>query len=320
MTSTALTLYQPRTLQEIVSVGEILARSGYFKDAQGAAQAVAKIMAGQELGITALAALTGIYFFDGRITVGANIMAQLVKRSPKYDYRVVEMSEKRCEVAFYEIVNGERQEIGRSAFSMEDARRAGLTNKANWQRYPQNMLFSRALSNGVRWFCPDVSMSGPLYTPDEFGVPVDEDGNVIGGALAESVLSPKPAAPEAPLPSDGGASPDGQDAQPARRPEAITPAEAKSIGDYGRQVYGMSNSEILEALGVSRMRDFDQVGDDGTHVSAAIALIDDWYGRQQASDTAVSEPDATTEPPVTPEQPPLLDVPEGAPDYYSEGA
>jgi len=314
MTSTGITLYQPQNLEEIIRVGEILSRSGYFRDAQSAAQAVAKIMAGQELGITAMAALTGIYFFDGRITIGANILAQLVKRSSRYDYRVVEITEKRCEIAFFEIADGERREIGRSAFSMEDARRAGLASKQNWQRYPQNMLFSRAISNGIRWFCPDVSLSGPLYTPDEFDVPVDEDGNVIEGNPPDGpVLSPEPKTPETP--------PDiHQEARPARQP--ITPAEAKSIGDYGRQVYGMSNAEILAALGVSRMRDFDLIGDDGTHVSAAIALIDDWYGRQHypASDVASDDRDAAPTPPNAPEQPPLLDIPGVSPGYYVEGA
>ena len=41
------------------------------------------------------------------------------------------------------------------------------------------MLFARAMSNGVRWYCPDVAMA-PLYTPDELGAQVDgESGEVI---------------------------------------------------------------------------------------------------------------------------------------------
>ena len=28
------------------------------------------------------------------------------------------------------------------------------------------MLFARAISNGVKWFCPDV-FAGPVYTPEE---------------------------------------------------------------------------------------------------------------------------------------------------------
>ena len=41
------------------------------------------------------------------------------------------------------------------------------------------MLFARAMSNGVRWFCPDVAMT-PLYTPAELSAQVDgESGEVI---------------------------------------------------------------------------------------------------------------------------------------------
>jgi hypothetical protein len=30
------------------------------------------------------------------------------------------------------------------------------------------MLYARALSNGAKWYCPDV-FGGPIYTPDELG-------------------------------------------------------------------------------------------------------------------------------------------------------
>jgi hypothetical protein len=37
------------------------------------------------------------------------------------------------------------------------------------------MLFARAISNGVKWYTPDV-FSGPVYTPEEFDV-VTQDIN-----------------------------------------------------------------------------------------------------------------------------------------------
>jgi hypothetical protein len=43
------------------------------------------------------------------------------------------------------------------------------------------MLFARAMSNGVRWYCPDVTNGNAVYTPEELGAEVDEDGNVIDG-------------------------------------------------------------------------------------------------------------------------------------------
>ncbi|RDT44717.1 hypothetical protein DXF87_27490, partial [Enterobacter roggenkampii] len=42
-------------------------------------------------------------------------------------------------------------------------------------KFPKNMLFARAMSNGVKWFTPDV-FSGPVYTPEELGgVQITED-------------------------------------------------------------------------------------------------------------------------------------------------
>ena len=46
-------------------------------------------------------------------------------------------------------------------------------------KFPRNMLFARSLSNGVKWFCPDIFLGAPVYTPDELGATVDEQGEVI---------------------------------------------------------------------------------------------------------------------------------------------
>jgi hypothetical protein len=47
------------------------------------------------------------------------------------------------------------------------------------------------MSNGVKWYCPDISNS-PLYTPDELGATIDgETGDVIDFPLSEpEVIDP----------------------------------------------------------------------------------------------------------------------------------
>jgi hypothetical protein len=44
------------------------------------------------------------------------------------------------------------------------------------------------LSNGIRWFAPDIYNGATVYTPDEMGAVTDEEGNVIEGK-AEPVTS-----------------------------------------------------------------------------------------------------------------------------------
>ena len=59
------------------------------------------------------------------------------------------------------------------------AQAAGLTGKDNWKKYPSDMLFARAISRGARRFAPGIFGGSPVYTPDEMGADVDEEGNVI---------------------------------------------------------------------------------------------------------------------------------------------
>jgi hypothetical protein len=69
------------------------------------------------------------------------------------------------------------------------------------------MLFARAMSNGVKWFCPDVFNGNAVYVPEELGANVDADGNVIDvqPTIIPQEVKPtnKPAAPSAATISGG---------------------------------------------------------------------------------------------------------------------
>jgi hypothetical protein len=162
-------------LAETMELGKILAQSGFFSDAREASQAVVKVLAGRELGFGPIASMTGVNIIQGKPAIGANLMAAKVKGSGKYNYREVELTDEACELAFYE--GG--KEIGRSRFTLVDADRAGLKGKENWKKYPKNMLFARAISNGARWYCPDAFGGVTVYTPEELGAEVDGDGDII---------------------------------------------------------------------------------------------------------------------------------------------
>lgn len=190
MSDKALTVQnQDLTTNEI---GNILAKSGYFQDAKDASQAIVKVLAGRELGLGPIASMTGVYIVKGRPALSANLLAGVLKRSGKYNYRVLTAPADRakvCEIAFFERDdNNKMTEIGRSVFSLEDAKRAGTQNM---DRFPANMLFARAMTNGIRWYAPDI-FAGGVYTPEELGAPVDEAGEVIE-ARAVIVEEPKPA-------------------------------------------------------------------------------------------------------------------------------
>lgn len=163
---------------EILMLGNVLQKSGYFKDVRDAAQAVTKILFGRELGFSPIVSISGIHVIEGKPALSSNLMATLIKRSGKYDYRVKVWTNAECVLTFREKVIGKWEDVGESSFTMDDAKTAGLLGKGVWAKYPKPMLFSRALSQGLRTYCPDVSAS-PIYVPEEMGAEVNEDGDVL---------------------------------------------------------------------------------------------------------------------------------------------
>lgn len=155
------------SLNELSLVAQMFAASGMFKDATSKAQSFTKMMVGKDLGIPMTRALTEVQMIQGKPTISANLMAALIKRSGKYKYKILEHTDEKCSILFSEKIDGQWEECGPpSTFTMDDARKAELTKNATWKKFPKNMLFSRALSNGLKQYCGDVCL-GSVYTPDE---------------------------------------------------------------------------------------------------------------------------------------------------------
>ena len=170
-------------VDDLYRVGKMLALSGYF-DAKGnsdmaIAQVCTKVLAGREMGYGPFASVQGIHIIQGKPSISANLMAAAVKGSGRYDYRVRSMGDAEVAIEFFEVVNGKRESLGMSSYTIKEASAAGLTGNPTWKKFPRNMLFARALSNDVRWYCPDVFSGNVVYVPEELGASVDGDGNVI---------------------------------------------------------------------------------------------------------------------------------------------
>lgn len=175
--------YKPREI-DTEKLGAIFVKSGFFQDTRDAAQAIVKILAGAELGFGPLASMQGVYIVKGRVTLSANLVGAAIQRSGKYRYRVIAIDSQKCTIDFFEGA----QKIGESTFTMEDAKKAGLAG-GNYDKFSRNMLFSRALTNGARWFTPEV-FNGPIYTPDEMGALIEVDGRVVDTDTGEVMPQP----------------------------------------------------------------------------------------------------------------------------------
>jgi len=163
----------------IQQTGEIFYQSGFFPDVKSEAQAIVKIMAGAACGLDAFTSMANINIIKGRIEMNAHLHSLHVKQSEKYDFEVLEHTDQKCVIQFWELSKrtGQWQKSGVSSFSQDDAKKAGLISAGGmYQKYPRNMLLSRAMTNGVEWFCPDVFQSR-VYAPGEISGTISVDSN-----------------------------------------------------------------------------------------------------------------------------------------------
>lgn len=165
-------------------VANALAQSRMFKDVHQAEQAFAKILLGRDLGLSPTQAMTGIHIVEGKPELAATTLAAFVRRKSGYDYKVQwRLAKTRewveddngeevdgCKVIF--TVDGEVR--GVSTFTAEDSKRAGLLDRtgrnggvSNHKRYPRNMFFARAMSNGVKFHVPEALGGVPVYFEGE---------------------------------------------------------------------------------------------------------------------------------------------------------
>jgi len=240
--------------EEATRAAKAMALSGYFEDAKDISQAMVKVLAGHEMGFGPFASMTGIHVIQGKPAVGANLMAAAVKGHPRYDYRVLKMADDAVEIEYLQ----DGESIGISAFSAKDAQRAGTKNMG---KFPRNMLFARAMSNGVRWFTPDVFAGNAVYTPDELG-------EVVEGAVVE--IEPEP---ETPQKEDA--------ATPVEAPHWIEDETTRKRFWAWASNLNLSSDDVHWALRVEHVADFP--GDK----AAAVAVIMEWMAERD--DVAVTD-------------------------------
>ena len=160
---------QVSSVDDLARLARVFAASGLFGRAGNqetqVAECAIRLMAGMEAGFSPFASATGVHIINGRPAFSANLLAQAVRRHPDYDYRVLEKTAQLCRIRF--LSRGET--LGEELFTIEMAERAGLLKNPTWRSYPEAMLFSRALTAGMRTHCPDALGGHPAYTPEELG-------------------------------------------------------------------------------------------------------------------------------------------------------
>ena len=152
-----------RDLQAIETACLMLAKNPAYRKfgPDGIAQVMARAKA---LKIDPFQALnTGFYCVSGRIGMTTEMMAALVRRA---GHSIVKDANSTPECV---ILHGKRADNGdtwTSKFDKQDAIVAGLWGSQVWKKYPETMLYNRAMSTLFRQLFPDLSL-GAGYCENE---------------------------------------------------------------------------------------------------------------------------------------------------------
>jgi len=125
-------------------------------------EATGCILTGQEIGLQPMASLRSIDIIAGTPAMRANAMRGLVQ-SQGHRVTLIEATETRA------VVEGQRRGESvpqRSVWTIERAKKLGLTGKPNWTTQPTAMLIARATAECCRLIASDVLMGVP-YAVEE---------------------------------------------------------------------------------------------------------------------------------------------------------
>jgi hypothetical protein len=153
--------------------------------------------AGRELGFGPMASMTGVHVIEGKPSIGAHMMAAMIRNSGRYDYEITESTRERCAIKFTRLVGKKWEEqtpaitVTLQEFVDSGAALAkdGKTLRDNWRRCPDDMLFARAISKGYRRHCPDLSCGVSVYVDGEIA-----NDEPAAPAISVSVVESAPAA------------------------------------------------------------------------------------------------------------------------------
>lgn len=179
----------PRSFAELDIIATACSQSQFFDGSNSVAQAKVKIMAGMEMGLTPIEAMTGLYIQKGNVGFRGNLAATKIRQSQKYRFKEVESNDKICKLEWFERIDGKWEHQGFSSFTWEQAVKAKLANKDTYQGYAEDMLFNRALMRGQRRFASDVFRL-PVYSQDEMEEIAEAERRPAGGKRGNKEAQP----------------------------------------------------------------------------------------------------------------------------------
>lgn len=136
----------------------------------------------EAFGISPINAISSVFVIDGKPSASADLIAALVRRAG-HKLRVTGDDT----TATATIIRADDPDFEYTAtWDMAKAKQANLTGKGTWKSYPAALLRARAITEVARMGASDA-LFGVIYTPEEVGAEVTEDGLPVAPEAVEAV-------------------------------------------------------------------------------------------------------------------------------------
>ena len=243
MTTTALAVpaaFEPANLDQALQLANRLADSNLLPKAlqKRPSDVLVVMMMGRDLGLTPMQALRQVHVIEGRPSMSAEMMVALCLQRPDVCefFSLVESTDAK---ATYKTKRKGAEPVSMS-YTIEQASKAKLTGKQNWQNHTAAMLRARASSSLARVVYPDLT-NGILSEDEADEIVVPQAGSVAppppvrpGAAAAAKDVTP-PAAKKAATPKAKPAPEPVEDAQPAEEPAPAHDAQTGEVTEQAAQ-------------------------------------------------------------------------------------
>jgi hypothetical protein len=225
---------EPDSLEAASRVARVAAQIG-IGGVRSPEEALIRIMHGRALGITAMQALRFVYVIQGRAGVDATLMRALcLAHRDCEEFALLESTP--------QIATFRARRRGHAAvtltWTIEDARRARLSDRDTWRAYPAQMLRARATAELARLVFPDAVVG--LEVSETAEEPRLDRASVEAVPASATAIAEDSANAVAVLPEDDQVNDSGHEAdsdaelQESRRGDSAT-REPKLVGRIWRE-------------------------------------------------------------------------------------
>lgn len=184
------------TFDQMKERASLLRKSGFLPVTLNTDEKVLTVMlTGQELGLGFMESLRSINVVNGKPCMSAQLLIGLCHRTNQVEQAYFE---KETDTEAVYVLKRKGSPEYKSSFTMEDAKRLGLSEKDNYKKQPKTMLSWRAISKAARVIFPDAVCG--LYTPEEIAEEVDlveKEGQVVVAEIHQVKID-KPEDPQKP--------------------------------------------------------------------------------------------------------------------------